>query len=219
MQKIRRIILAILLSAFMCFNIFSVSLHDAYYTLNDPIRTVVSSIFAAYYNVPQIALPGVTIIDGIGVVPKEIHFKQSDISFYKDSLLTPQSSNSLLKFLSMAINSVSPLTENAIIYLDRLAASKGDFIVDGRMILSGADLISLTDVLSMQFTDNLTIKVDCKLNLSGKSFPNGVTLVGVIEIQTNADGSYIVQPVDFKLNGELLEEGYIRFGSPANQEV
>ena len=71
----------------------------------------------------------------------------------------------------------------------------------------------------MQFTDNLIIKVDCKLNLSGKSFPNGVTLVGVIEIRTNADGSYIVQPVDFKLNGELLEEGYIRFGSPANQEV
>lgn len=216
MQKIRRILLTFFLSILVLSSVFSTSLHDAYYTLFEPVQTLIASVSAAYFNIPQVALPGVAVIDGTGVIPREIHFKDSDVGLYKNSLTKPKSDNAFLSFLSMAVNSVSPLVSNAVTILDRMAPSTGDFIVNGSLYISGGDTITLTDILNMKFISNINMKVNCKLNLSGKSFPNGVTLDGVIEIVSQADGTFIVQPVNFKLNGELLEEGYIKYGSPSN---
>lgn len=199
--------------------LFSMSLYDAYYLLKEPVGVLSSSLSAAYVNVPQIKLPGVEITDGVGLIPQKAVFTDSDVSEYKDSLLRPQGDNALLRLISMAVSSLSPMVSKAVMLLDQAAPAKGDFIVNGTLLIATEDVISLTDVLAMQLQEDVEIKVDCDIVLSGKSFPNELTLLGTVYLKGGKDGDFILQPSGFFVNGEVLEEGYIRFKGALSQEV
>lgn len=219
MKKSRSCILFILLFFVSSFSLFSVSLHEAYYTYRDPFSAVGASLAASYLNVPQLALPGVQISGGSGFVPSSVTFTNSDISKYKNALINPQSSNSFLKFLSMAVSSFSPLVGNAVAILDQMAVSNGDFVVNGTINIAGGDTISLSEIISMELTRPIDIVLDCNIQLSGKSFPNGVIFVGKVSLRSDVMGTLTIHPVDFTINGDLVEDGYIRFKGLLRQEV
>ena len=219
MKKYRsRFLLFLLFFASSC-SLFSVSLYDAYYTYRDPVSAVGASLTAAYLNVPQLTIPGVSISGGSGLVPKAVTFTNSDVSKYKDALINPQSSNAILKFLSMAVSALSPLVSNAVAILDQIAVSNGDFIVNGTINITGGDTISLSEIVAMQLVSPIDIVLDCNIQLSGKSFLNGVIFVGKVNLKSDEMGTLTVHPVDFTINGELVEDGYIRFKGLLSQEV
>ncbi len=219
MRTVRRFFILSLFAFLTASSIFSVSLHDVYYKYSETIASVGASVVAAYLNVPQRELPGVRITDGPGLVPERIEFSSSDVSLYKDALLGSQSSNAFMRFLSMAVSSLSPLVENAVMFLDRMAISKGDIIVDGEMVIKGGENIDLEGILSMNLSQMVDIEVYCDIVLSGKSFPNKVELKGDIFLRSDESGTMTVHPSDFTLNGEVVEPGYIRFKGLLKQEV
>ena len=167
----------------------------------------VVSAMASYLAVPRVALQGVTVVSGKGLIPSRISFVRSDVSTYADSLsffsgdVSFSSDDGTPESLPMKV-----VSDRVVERLRREGFSAGEVILDGSVrVVETPEL----DALSLLEDDDWSgcIYVRCSLSMlvTGTLAGQGEVVEGIFTVKGGPGCTIVIETEELAVNKELVD--------------
>ena len=139
----------------------------------------VMSAMASYLSQPRIALQGVRVVQGEGIIPRRISFVRSDVSTYSDSLSFfgngpsfSASQNSMERLPSLI-----PM-ERVISRLRRAGWKAGEVVLDGSVRVTESEGAEAESFISSDDWSFLSVRFSVSMAVTGASVNGGAVVEG-----------------------------------------
>ncbi len=175
----------------------------------------VMSAVASYLSEPRIALQGVTVVQGEGVVPLRISFVRSDVSTYAASLSFFDQGMSM----NGSTEAVTPLPEmlptdlvqNWLQWHDFAA---GDIVLDGSVRLLEGEAVSAAELAAVSDWSFFHVRFSLSIMATGALAGGGSIIEGVVDIYGEEGRTMRVEAGNLTVDGETIsaEPVFLSFG-------
>ena len=200
----RAIALIMVLSVFCC-SVFAGPSASAD-TVIDALSDGLGAAMVSWLSEPRIALQGVTVVSGEGVLPSLISFVRSDVSTYLDSLSFFYNGQGITAgnpgILSELLRTFSSDAVRG--YLGTHSFKPGDAVLDGSVRLlseTGSDSVLGNNE---DWTD-YNAYCSFSIMVTGAVTDGGFIAEGMIRIEGGPERGVTIVAEDFKVNDEIVE--------------
>ena len=166
----------------------------------------VMSAMASYLSQPRIALQGVRVVQGEGVIPKRISFVRSDVSTYSDSLSFfghgpsfSASQNSMERLPSLI-----PM-DFVISRLRKSGWNPGEVVLDGSVMVIEAEGAEVDGFISSDDWSFLSVRFIVSMAVTGTMIGNGAVVEGAFLISGGSGRTVTIETESLTVNSEPVD--------------
>lgn len=201
----RKALASVLVFLVFCCSVSAVP-ESAVYAIEGVYDGVISAM-ASHLSVPRVALQGVTVVRGEGLLPVRVSFVRSDVSTYADSL----------SFFSdgVAFGSdgrsveelpVKDVSEMVVRRLWRAGFLPGEMILDGSVrVIDSEDLDAHSLMSDDDWSDDIHARCSVSVLATGTLASSGQVVEGTFIVRGGEGRTLTIEAEELAVNGEEVE--------------